>query len=675
MQHLVRILAAIIAVLALSGSAIPQQALDPLLVKRVRTIALLEIPGPGIYDSAESSPGDLAFSFGHYGKDAGDFGEFSFGRLLQANLKRFLEENRYRVLEHPAERQNRYGLVEDYGKLDIPNVDAYLDVAAVEAGYKWALANTFGDGEVGPIVAAVVRLVSAETNEVLFATSIQYGWKTSSFAPGMQLDSPDNHVYPSQADMQLDKDRALQRLERGVEVVAFNIARSITPGEFVSWLSPTMEEVDSDRDDTASIEFMGAATNEIVTRTYEPVLWRQSGELAEGDAANQSYIYIRLRARQLAEEDRRQKIIQTAKLATENTYQSMPRYDVSGIYTSRITGLDSTYMRQQDKTTLKIEQRGNRVSGTFGADGKFEGKIEDNEITVEWHGGGIHGNGQWRVNQDSKGLTGKWWHPARNGKWNLVRKDATPVARLDASDLFPTEQRLPSVKYDLGGTYTSDITSDNPWRLEKPSERRMKITITQDGNRIIAVNEVHDLTLDGEIEGDEVTFVSRPGGVSSDAIKGKWLIDAANNQLVGTWRHPHGGGTWNLNRTDDSAIAMLDSLGTDSDDGDQQPAYVDISGTYVSNRFESNWVLKQVGRMRMRLEQDLLDVDGSFYQELNGPISGKIKGNTIEVTWEAGYCASGVGDLEIGPYGRTLRGALICRSQGNARYDLFFTRQ
>jgi len=441
MGRFIRVTLAIIAIsLSSTVSAIPKQSfisekdLDPNELDRVKTIALLEVPDPPYYffgegiGAASGLFGIIGFvgEVSQYGKNSDEYGEFSFGKTSQAFLKQFLEENGYKVIEHKVDRKNKYGLVKDYANLDIKNVDAYLDFAPVQVGYKQDESNVFNDSRTGPHVSAVVRLVSAKTNKVIYAGSIQYGWDMNPFASGIKIDSPEDHKYETREELKAQKEQAIERLVRGIEAVSFNIARQITNDEFVSTMSPTMEDVTREGGNQESVEFISMAATEVAMKTYDEKLWQQSGELAGGDAQKQAEYYIKLRSRRLAEEERGEKLKQSAKLrgGTFDGKNFPSDIDISGTYISTYSGkyLKKSPDFRNGNLQVNLVQVGEEITGTFGSKGKVWGDIIDGS-TIRFEifaAGGYSRKGTWKIDPVNNKLIGKMTSDEAED-WNLTK--------------------------------------------------------------------------------------------------------------------------------------------------------------------------------------------------------------------------------------------------------------
>ena len=103
---------------------------------------------------------------------------------------------------------------------------------------------------------------------------------------------------------------------------------------------------------------------------------------------------------------------------------------------------------------------------------------------------------------------------------------------------------------DVSGTWISDITTSTRFRFKKAEERRLEIIITQKGNEITGINKSKNLKISGVREGNEISFFTWPSDISMDEIKGKWIVKPDGRIIEGTWTHPHGGGKWNLKRSE-----------------------------------------------------------------------------------------------------------------------------
>ena len=105
----------------------------------------------------------------------------------------------------------------------------------------------------------------------------------------------------------------------------------------------------------------------------------------------------------------------------------------------------------------------------------------------------------------------------------------------------------------ISGTYISEIKNDaRNWYFKTGKQRRMKLTFTQDGDKITAVNSAYDLKIIGTREDEYITFYALPSQIASYEITGKWKLDADSARMEGSWevKHHDLSGEWNLRRID-----------------------------------------------------------------------------------------------------------------------------
>ncbi len=188
---------------------------------------------------------------------------------------------------------------------------------------------------------------------------------------GIKIESPIAHRYENHNAQKVKQEEAIQRLVQGLEVVSLNIVKQISKGDFVSTLSSATKDAMSDDGDQTSIEFIGVAATEIISKTY----------------------------------------------------------DVSGIYVSEITvsgnaGGTKRFVKRRNREKITLIQSGKTITGVddFGKL-KINGTRQGNIISFYIvRGNGI--NGTWKINADASRLEGKWntnGGGGASGKWDLVR--------------------------------------------------------------------------------------------------------------------------------------------------------------------------------------------------------------------------------------------------------------
>lgn len=184
---------------------------EPDLLAPVKSIALLNIPNPPYY---------LPY---YLDKGKKKYEGFNFSVITQQHLIEHIEAKGYRVILFSVNRDNPYKLLDDYSYLNIPDVDAFLDLAPVGVGFN--MSPWVSDVILyGPHVSVVVRLVSVDSKKILYAESVQYGYGKNPFIEGSKIDSPldDNFEYTKNLESQNEK--AIEQLVRGIDAVSRAIA-------------------------------------------------------------------------------------------------------------------------------------------------------------------------------------------------------------------------------------------------------------------------------------------------------------------------------------------------------------------------------------------------------------------------------------------------------------------
>ena len=108
--------------------------------------------------------------------------------------------------------------------------------------------------------------------------------------------------------------------------------------------------------------------------------------------------------------------------------------------------------------------------------------------------------------------------------------------------------------FDVSGNYQSEITTNSKWQFLK-RYKDLKITITQSGSKIQAIDNRHQTKIEGTLEGNVIKFHVNPNVVSGfyDA-EGEWKLKDDRTGFEGKWRSlggaDAGSGTWNLKKLD-----------------------------------------------------------------------------------------------------------------------------
>jgi hypothetical protein len=204
----------------------------------IKTIGLLKIGEPRGYFLGEGGgPGGASQVFGLGGLMFEQFKKpkhpeyanagFHFSAEAERLLTAHLKAAGFNVIVVPVERKKPYQLVDDYKALSVPNVDAYLDVAPGGVGYRKSTFSAFPGAarKVGPIVGVVVQLVSARTKKVLYAETLEYGWrKATAGNTGVDIEAPDDHIFKNVDALETDLmsgagSRSLTQLVHGIDLV------------------------------------------------------------------------------------------------------------------------------------------------------------------------------------------------------------------------------------------------------------------------------------------------------------------------------------------------------------------------------------------------------------------------------------------------------------------------
>lgn len=272
--------------------------------------------------------------------------------------------------------------------------------------------------------------------------------------------------------------------------------------------SPTMEDVIGDDGDQASIEFIGVAASEIASKTYDEKLWRQSGELANGDADKQSGIYIKLRAKHLSDMEKRKKAEEIAKLNAELAkQQGREPIEILGVYDSVL----KSNKGRKYKPVVILARSGNEIQGKFIPDDgdRIAGTLQNDKIQFHWTraGSGYDLIGALKIiGAGNKRLEGTWENEGNTtGTWKLIKIGTGSAEDIEDLAFSSTNSTAQSAGIDLSGTYVSDRLSKTGWALKKKT--RLYINLKQNNNSIEGrfTNNL-DGEITGTINGDKLEF-------------------------------------------------------------------------------------------------------------------------------------------------------------------------
>jgi len=105
---------------------------------------------------------------------------------------------------------------------------------------------------------------------------------------------------------------------------------------------------------------------------------------------------------------------------------------------------------------------------------------------------------------------------------------------------------------DVSGIYISEITTSSNWQFQK-RYKDLKLTVTQTGSEIIAVDSRYDTRITGTFDGRVITFIVDANQVSGFyEAQGEWRLREDGSGFDGHWSArggaDAGSGTWNLRR-------------------------------------------------------------------------------------------------------------------------------
>ena len=175
-------------------------------------------------------------------------------------------------------------------------------------------------------------------------------------------------------------------------------------------------------------EYYGEAEDELNSGNVDKNLWSRALVEAEGDETKRKAKYIELRAIELYNEDSGSTPIlpQGGLPGTQTAYIAEPEFDLSGIYTARVSRKGSSdYWCFNQKRTFQIELRqdNNAIKGRFlsGPTGEIEGTVIKDKLKFSYYTTKCNGSleGEWEIGPDGKGMQGHGWSDI---EWVLKRQ-------------------------------------------------------------------------------------------------------------------------------------------------------------------------------------------------------------------------------------------------------------
>jgi predicted esterase len=129
-------------------------------------------------------------------------------------------------------------------------------------------------------------------------------------------------------------------------------------------------------------------------------------------------------------------------------------------------------------SNLKLEQKGNAVTGSYGGNGQFpvKGTVKDNVLTFEFQEGQVKGDGRYVLDESGNSFKGTFQvRNGRNGEWNGWRPDPkAPTGKLASfAGLWLTDSGLMELTQD-GATVKGQYAFRGTSKIEgKASGRRL----------------------------------------------------------------------------------------------------------------------------------------------------------------------------------------------------------
>jgi hypothetical protein len=414
------------------------------------------------------------------------YGDFSFAKVMQDSLKQYLEMNDYQVVEVAVYKRELYRLLQNYDYLSVNGVDAYLDIAPIEIGYKQSVSN---DSPSGPIVSVVVRLVSADTKKVIFAETISYGWAPGSALLHVDFKSPIEHQFINLVSLRKNEEKAFDHLKEGIEKVAFEIARYF-------WTESKALLQQESNPDGSSSGFESSIPQVGISGIYS------------SEVKGKPSKYTRL------------KIVQIGNNIT-GTFGVGSVINADGIYESDTIKL---YWGEIEACDGKL-----KVSTSY-------------QLVGSWSCGAK--GGKWRLRKLSSAPFQRVKDIDDESEILIVKnEEASEQAAIEqaAIEQAAIEQAISGT--DITGTYASKMTG-------KTLNRNRRITLSQSGNIVTGSwgnNPGNIFT--GTREGDIIVYNLIEYGRPYEKV-GKWRIMDSGRRIEGSWSRSDGkhGGKWNLTK-------------------------------------------------------------------------------------------------------------------------------
>lgn len=211
------------------------KAFSPAPGQSIKTIGIVKNVDPNGYMINDFA--NPAFAFGAIGalaamddatSEIGQFNQllkkkkFKAGTLFNQKLANALKKSGYRVKFLNIKNKESLKFIEDYSRFPTKGMDAYLDMT-LTTGY--ATVNLF-DNDYRPQIAVDVKLISAQSKEVLYSEQIMFGYHNP-FMSATDIDAPEQYFFDNFSVFISKPDQVVAGLKSGISIVADHIGQQL----------------------------------------------------------------------------------------------------------------------------------------------------------------------------------------------------------------------------------------------------------------------------------------------------------------------------------------------------------------------------------------------------------------------------------------------------------------
>lgn len=224
------ILWAVVAIVSAGCGGPDSILLKPDATKHIRTIAILKMKKPAYFmmDLSSATP----WGAGMAAKDAQTIRpkfeaelkkeNFDFEKYFTHKLHAYLKQQGYKTYNVNVKRDEKGLFYDNYAALKLKNIDAILDLNAIEAGY--VLENLITSNFWRPSTRIFVRLVNTKDNATLYQNNYMYGHHNP-FMSAIDIDAPKKFHFEEREDIfKAGSKTIVAGLKDGADKVAKQIA-------------------------------------------------------------------------------------------------------------------------------------------------------------------------------------------------------------------------------------------------------------------------------------------------------------------------------------------------------------------------------------------------------------------------------------------------------------------